>query len=406
MNVNELLSQLTPIGLDPASGGYRRFSWTTVDLALRRWFVDQARTRKLRIHKDRNANLWAFLPAPKSDRPEINRPEINLPEIGEVVAVGSHLDSVPDGGAFDGPLGIVSAFAALDILESRGLRPGRPVAVVAFTEEEGARFGMPCLGSRLLTGAVEPDRARSLTDPDGVTLEQAMLEADEDPSQLGPDPSLLAGLRAYVELHIEQGAGLSHLGHPVAVGAEIWPHGRWRLEFPGTANHAGTTPMQDRNDPIADFATTVLRVMDAARSQDSRATFGRVRVVPNSTNAIPSLVTAWLDARAATTGALEMLVESIGDEVKRTEESLTPAVEFDRDLRDRLVDLLGGVPVLPTAAGHDAGVLSAAGVPTAMLFVRNPTGVSHSPSEHATPDDCIYGAESLARVLTFLGDFQ
>ncbi len=328
------------------------------------------------------------------------------PGAGEIVAVGSHLDSVPDGGAFDGPLGVASAFAALDLLAQKGLRPQRPIGVVAFTEEEGARFRVACLGSRLLTGTIDPAHARALIDADEVSLEAAMIQAGEDPSQLGADPSLLARLHTYVELHIEQGCGLIDLGHPVAIGSEIWPHGRWRVDFAGTADHAGTTRMRDRDDPMARFAATVLRVLDAAQSDSTRATFGRVRISPNSTNAIPSMVSAWLDARAATDEALESVVASIGSHESITAESVTRRVEFDPDLRDRLAGLLGGVPLLPTAAGHDAGVLSEAGVSSAMLFVRNPTGISHSPAEHATAEDCIVGTESLARVLTDLGGFQ
>ena len=391
MSVNQLLAQLASIGLNPDTGGYRRFSWTPVDNELRAWFVEQARARQLLVEKDRNGNLWAFL----GDF---------LP--GKFVAVGSHLDSVPDGGPFDGPLGIASAFSALDLLAQQGLRPERPIAVVAFREEEGGRFGVPCLGSRLLTGAIDPDRARALTDSNGVSLERAMIGAGEDPSTLGADPSLSARIHTYVELHIEQGRDLIDLGYPVAIGSEIWPHGRWRLDFRGTANHAGTTRMQDRDDPMADFAATVLRVLDVARSNGSRATFGRVEVAPNSTNAIPSRVTAWLDARAATDEALESVIASVGSEGPMTAESVTRRVEFDPDLRNRLAGLLGGVPLLPTAAGHDAGVLSEAGVTSAMLFVRNPSGVSHSPAEHANAEDCIAGTESLARVLTDLGEFQ
>ena len=362
-----------------------------MDKELRRWFVDQAQARQLRVEKDRNANLWAMM---------------GDTDASGIVAVGSHLDSVADGGAFDGPLGLASAFAALDLLDQQGLRPSRPIAVVAFTEEEGARFGVACLGSKLLTGAIEPDRARSLTDTDGVTLPQAMIDAGEDPSLLGADPSLVARLHSYVELHIEQGRALVDLESPVAIGSEIWPHGRWRLDFHGESNHAGTTRMEDRDDPMEGFATTVLRVLDTARSHGSRATIGRVHVTPNSTNSIPSRVTAWLDARAATEEGLEALVTSVGDAATISPESVTPRVEFDRELRDRLAALLGGVPVLPTAAGHDAGVLSSAGVASAMIFVRNPTGVSHSPAEDATPEDCIVGAESLARVLADLGDFK
>ena len=391
MNVNDLLAGLAPIGLDPGSGGYRRFSWTSADHDMRRWFTDRARERDLVIRKDRNANLWAFKGDPAS--------------VG-IVAVGSHLDSVPDGGPFDGPLGIASAFAALDLIELEGLRPRRTVAVVAFAEEEGARFGSPCLGSRLLTGALDADRARALTDPDGVTLAEAMTEAGEDPSRLGADPSLLGRLDSYVELHIEQGLGLQYLGAPLAIGSGIWPHGRWRLDFTGTANHAGTTPMEDRNDPMARFAATALRILEAARARGSRATFGRLEVVPNSTNAIPSRVSAWLDARAETEEAIQDLVGNIGPDATAASESMTPGVEFDATMQDRLTAVLGTIPVLATAAGHDAGVLASARVPSAMLFVRNPTGVSHSPLEHAAPEDCIVGAESLARVLADLGEFQ
>ena len=390
MDVNELLAQLAPIGRDPHSGGYRRFSWTPVDAELRRWFIDQAALRDLHVEKDHNANLWAFTGDPGRS---------------EIVAMGSHLDSVPEGGAYDGPLGIASAFAALDILGDQGLRPTRPVAIVAFAEEEGARFGVACLGSRLLTGVLDPDRARALTDADGITLGEAMVEAGEDPSLLGADPAMLGRLHSYVELHVEQGRGLVDLGHPVAIGSEIWPHGRWRLDFVGTADHAGTTGMEDRDDPMAQFAVTVSRVFDAATAGKSRATFGRIKVIPNSTNAIPSRVTAWLDARAPTENALAEVVGSVGDVIIEPE-SVSPGVEFDRDLRSRISRVLGGPPELATAAGHDAGILSSAGIPAAMLFVRNPTGVSHSPAEQATAEDCTAGTEALARVVADLGGFQ
>jgi N-carbamoyl-L-amino-acid hydrolase len=391
VNVNDLLAQLSPIGLDPAGGGYRRLSWTPAEAKLRNWFVDQARARNLRVSQDRNTNLWA---------------RTGDEESPGTVAVGSHLDSVRDGGAYDGPLGIASAFAALDLLGERGLRPGQPLAIVAFREEEGGRFGLPCLGSRLLTGALDPDQARALTDDQGHSLADAMSQAGEDAAGLGPEPGRLRALHSYVELHVEQGRGLVDLGSPVAVGSGIWPHGRWRLDFVGTPDHAGTTAMRDRNDPVAPFADTVRRVFAAALDSDARATFGRIEVVPNSTNSIPARVTAWLDARAATDATLDMVVNATGDDIAISRESFSPMVEFDRGLRDRLAHLLGGVPVLATAAGHDAGILAAAGVPSAMLFVRNPTGVSHSAKEQVKAEDCIAGTEALATVLADLGSFQ
>src|SRR5580693_7126504 len=180
----ELWEALLPLGRDAATGGYRRYSFTKADMACREWFASAAAQRGMRASTDRNGNLWAWWDAPGAT--------------GPAVLTGSHLDSVPDGGAFDGPLGVVSAFAALAQLRSEGFQPARPIAVAAFTEEEGARFGVACLGSRLLTGAVEPAVARELRDQDGVSLAEAMRAAGGDPDELGPDDELLAEIGAYV----------------------------------------------------------------------------------------------------------------------------------------------------------------------------------------------------------------
>jgi len=412
----ELWESLLPVGRTPA--GYRRYSWTPADLACRAWFAEAAGARNLPVETDRNGNLWAWWRGRDSGAP--------------AVAVGSHLDSVPDGGAFDGPLGVASAFAAIDLLRERGFEPARPVAVTAFTEEEGARFGVACLGSRLLAGAVEPAAAAALRDGDGVSLAEAMAGAGLDPAALGPDEDRLAGLAAYVELHIEQGSALDGLGAPVGLAAGIWPHGRWRLEFAGRADHAGTTRIADRHDPMLPFAATVLAARAAAAGRGALATFGKVIAEPGAANGISSAVRAWLDARAPDEATLDGLVTEVsaaartaaaehGVALELRRESFTPAVSFDPALRDRLAAVLGpeaggpaasgpdpgrseagaGIPVLPTGAGHDAGIL-AARLPTAMLFVRNPTGVSHSPAEHADMADCLAGVTALAAVLADL----
>ena len=145
---------------------------------------------------------------------------------------------MPDGGAFDGPLGIVSAFAALDQLDRAGLAPGRPVGIACFADEEGARFGVACAGSRLLTGALDPDRARSLTDDDGTTMAEAMAAAGHDPAALGRDDEALRRVGTFLELHVEQGRALRR-GARSGVASSIWPHGRWRLDLRGRADHAG-----------------------------------------------------------------------------------------------------------------------------------------------------------------------
>ncbi|WP_432037030.1 allantoate amidohydrolase [Streptomyces cucumeris] len=385
---------LAPIGRDATTTGYRRYAWTGADTDCRAWFRAQAETRGLTYEVDRNGNQWAWLGDPAA---------------GDAVVTGSHLDSVPDGGAFDGPLGVVSSFAALDELRARGAKPAKPLAIVNFGDEEGARFGLACVGSRLTAGQLTVDQAHTLRDADGISLPQAMERAGYDPDAIGPDTERLAGIGAFVELHVEQGRALADTADPVGVASAIWPHGRWRFDFHGEANHAGTTRLEDRRDPMLTYANTVLAARKKARLAGALATFGKVSVEPNGVNAIASLVRGWLDSRAADEKTLAAVVEEVeraavergardGVEVRVTRESFTPVVEFAHDLRDRLSGLLGGVPVLPTGAGHDAGILSAS-VPTAMLFVRNPTGVSHSPAETAGEDDCLAGVAALAQVL-------
>jgi N-carbamoyl-L-amino-acid hydrolase len=402
---DQLWSSLLPVGR--VGAGYRRFAWQPADLACRAWFLACAADRELRCETDRNGNLWAWWDIAEAGDDDHRR---------DAVVTGSHLDSVPDGGAYDGPLGVVSAFAAIDLLRARGFRPARPIVVACFADEEGARFGVACAGSRLMTGQLDPARARALRDADGTPLADALTAADQDPETLGRDDALLARIGAYVELHVEQGRGLVEDDAPVGLAASIWPHGRWRFDFAGEGNHAGTTRLEDRRDPMLTFANTVLAARKKARLGGGLATFGRVSVTPNGTNAIASSVRAWLDSRAPDEDTLSALVAAVteaaiergerdGVAVAITPESRTPIVEFPAPLRDRLAAALrpafGAVPVLPTGAGHDAGIL-AAEVPTAMIFVRNPTGVSHAPAEYAEYQDCLIGVTALADVIADL----
>ncbi|GGX25566.1 allantoate amidohydrolase [Streptomyces lomondensis] len=399
MTFHSMWAELLPVGRSSASGGYRRFAWTGADLDCRAWFRQQAEARGLTYEADRNGNQWAWLGDPAR---------------GDAVVTGSHLDSVPDGGAFDGPLGVVSSFAALDELRGRGAELTRPLGIVNFGDEEGARFGLACVGSRLTAGQLTVEDAHRLTDGDGTTLPRAMEAAGYDPDAIGPDPERLARIGAFVELHVEQGRALDLSGDRVGIASAIWPHGRWRFDFRGEANHAGTTRLADRRDPMLSYAETVLAARREAELAGAVATFGKIAVEPNGVNAIPSLVRGWLDSRAPEQHTLDTVIGGIekaarayaqehGVDLAVVRESFTPVVEFDHALRDELARILGTdadlkVPVLGTGAGHDAGILSGS-IPTAMLFVRNPTGVSHSPAESATEDDCVAGVLALADVL-------
>jgi beta-ureidopropionase / N-carbamoyl-L-amino-acid hydrolase len=392
---------LAAIGQDPA-GGWTRLAWTGEDRAARDWFRAEAAARGLAVEQDPAGNLWAWWGGPSAAGGDAG-----------VVAVGSHLDTVRGGGAYDGALGVVSGLVAVGALAARGVEPERPVAVVAFADEEGGRFGVPTFGSRLLAGALDPATVLDRVDEHGVTVAQALAAAGLDPDAVAPDPDRLGRLAAFVELHVEQGRGLVDLGQAVGLGSGIWPHGRWRLTLAGEANHAGTTRLEDRRDPMLGLAAAVLAARAAATELGAVATVGRVTVEPNSGNSVAGRVTAWLDARAERDQVLDWLVLAFqaaveeaagrnGLAVELAGESRSPAVSFDRDLTARVDARLrdrGLEPVeLATAAGHDAAALAAA-VPTAMLFVRNPTGASHSPTEHAELDDCLTGVEALAAVI-------
>lgn len=390
MSALGLLGEIADVGRDKARGGYSRHVFDHAEGELRTWFHEQARRRGLDVETDRNGNIWAWREAPGPD----------------ALVTGSHLDSVPGGGAFDGPLGVVSALEAVSALDN----PGRPVAVVVFAEEEGGRFGVPCLGSRLLTGSLDADRARALRDADGVTLAEAATRAGFDPAGFGRDEKALSRIGTFLELHVEQGRGLIDLGSPVAVGSTVLAHGRWRFSFHGQGNHAGATPMSERHDPMLPAASLVAVARRLASKVDgARATVGRIVPRPGGTNVIASTVDVWLDARVTGESRVRPLVEEIaemasaaaadeGCEVRVTEESYADAVAFDPLLRRELRDTLSGAPELPTGAGHDAAILSAH-VPAGMLYVRNPTGVSHAPEEYAEDEDVEAGARALTDVL-------
>ncbi|WP_407359082.1 allantoate amidohydrolase [Microbacterium sp. LTA6] len=387
-----LLGEIEDTGRDPHRGGYSRHVFDAAEHDLRDWFIERAQRLGLNVIPDRNGNLWAWWGEPGPD----------------AFVTGSHLDSVPGGGAHDGPLGVVSALAAVDRLQQRGFVPNRPFAVTVFAEEEGSRFGIACLGSRLLSGAISAERAGDLKDAGGNRFADVARAAGLPTP--GRDAEALSRIGMFVELHVEQGKGLIDMDAPVAVGSSILEHGRWRIDVRGQGNHAGTTEITDRRDPMLAAAEAVLAARRAAsRRAGSRATIGRIEPVPGGTNVIASRVSAWLDVRADSERDTRDIIAEVeqavidaaaaeGCTASVVEESYSGEVRFDPALRDRIAATLGNVPVLPTGAGHDAGVL-AAHVPTAMLFVRNPSGVSHAPEEGADDAAVEAGVDALVRTI-------
>ncbi len=420
--VTGLLKAIEDIGRDARRGGYSRPVYSDAELTLREWFVAEATARGLEVSTDANGIMWAWWDLANTAADAAGR---QASRVGALVT-GSHLDSVPGGGAFDGPLGVASALAAYDVLVAREasgtLTRSRAMAIAVFPEEEGSRFGVACLGSRLLAGAIDPVRALNLQDSDGNTFADVVAAHGLDPDRMGRDEATLARIGDFVELHVEQGKGLNSEAHTdsagrgpaIAVGNSILGHGRWRLRFSGQGNHAGTTLMTDRADPMIAAAQTIVSVRAIASAQNNaRATVGRVELIPGGTNVIASVVDLWLDVRHPDDSITAAIVETIhsdakavaateGCTVELTEESLSGTVHFDTRLANALAESVRrsepDAPFLPTGAGHDAGVLAAV-VPTGMIYVRNPSGISHSPEEYVEDDDATTGVLALADAL-------
>lgn len=337
------------------------------------------------------------------------------PKLAEVWS-GSHLDTPPDGGRFDGALGVVAAIDSLEAIAATG-GVARTLTAVAFRLEEGCRFGRGVFGSRAAAGMLEPDEG-DLRDADGISLGEAFaaLELGPLPSSgwLDPPPS------CYIEAHIEQGPVLATAGVPLGIVSAIAGMAGIEIGFAGRRGHAGTTPMQMRADALAAGARFVQLAHDAARSiPEAVCTIGRMTVSPGATNTIPSRVELFADLRAPDAPRLERLVaaalaaaeQAAGETACRAE--IAPRWRYEpvpmspapTGAIRRALQQLGLEPLeIASGAGHDATIMSMAGVPTAMLFVRSDAGgVSHAPEESTGADAVELCTQALELTLRELG---
>jgi beta-ureidopropionase / N-carbamoyl-L-amino-acid hydrolase len=390
------MGSLADVGVR-AEGVYR-MAWSEEDASTRAWFEEQAAGDGLRTTRDPAGNLWAC-------------PEAAAPWWG----VGSHLDSVRGGGQFDGPLGVACGF------EIAASAP-RPVAVISFADEEGARFNTPTFGSKALSGRLDLPAVLDRRDDGDVTLRDAMRAAGVDPDGLGDAPPWLEKLRGFVEIHIDQTTELARAGEPVAVVSSLAARTRMEVRLAGRADHAGTTPRSERRDALSAAARLIVGAEDLAGADSPldgdhpplTVTVARIIAKPNAPTTIASEVRLWMDARAPSFAAidgwrarLDGLVRSLEDrtgvEIEIAVASRSDPREFSPELRAALArateDVVGQAgPEVVCYAGHDAGVL-AERVPAAMLFVRNATGVSHSPAETVDLEDAAIAARVVARAL-------
>ena len=332
--------------------------------------------------------------------------------------LGSHIDTVPNAGAFDGVLGVALALEWVSISQELDL----PLAleVIAFSEEEGVRYGVPFLGSRAVAGRFDPAFLQ-LKDVDGVSVETAIRAFGLDPDSIG-EAAAVADAIGFVEIHIEQGPVLEAESLSVATVTAIVGQTRLSLKFSGQANHAGTTPMHLRHDALAAAAEWITAVEALAQRSDGMvATVGRISVEPNAANVVPGAAQVSLEVRDADNATRAAAVDELlskaaaiaerrGIHLEQTELLDQPAVQMDERLTAFLTDAIEatGFPLktMPSGAGHDAMVM-ASKMPTAMLFLRSPGGISHHPSETVLEKDVeaslLVGREFLQRLAKEIG---
>jgi allantoate deiminase len=389
------LEELGQIG-SGADGGVTRIAWSQELFAAYAWLDQRMRGLGLDVEIDAAGNLIGCWQA----------------GAGPAVVVGSHVDTVPSGGRFDGALGVVAAVHAVRLLQDEGFAPKRPLWVVAFMDEEGTRFNSALFGSRAFAG-VDVSYLGDRVDQGGVTLREAMAALGYDLGR-AHEASRIHAVRAYLELHIEQGPVLEAEGADIGVVTSIVGLRGYRVRLRGEANHAGTTPMRLRRDALAGAARIALELRDYARARsEMTANVGKIAVWPGGANVVPGMADFTIDVRAATPAGiveLERLVDELVTRIAAQEGldaeleqtfALAP-LELDDDLIaavERAAAEEGARTMrLPSGAGHDAMVVGRH-VPAAMLFVPSCGGISHSPLEHTSPDQVEIGMRVLADVL-------
>jgi N-carbamoyl-L-amino-acid hydrolase len=395
------LDELSNIGREKDHGIYR-MAFSEGDMAARRWLSEQIESAGLKLHQDGAANLGARL---------------NWSEQQPVVMTGSHIDTVPGAGHLDGALGVVCGLEALRVLHERQIPLTHPLELVAFSDEEG-RFG-GLLGSQSLCGLLTPEAILAAEDLDGIRLTEAMsqqglnamdaLSAQRDPGSI----------KAFLELHIEQGPVLDRQGLQIGAVDAITGLFKWNVRLLGSANHAGTTPMEMRQDAfqgLAEFAAQIDRVLEEHGSPRSRTTIGRVELFPGAANVVPGVAEFSLEVRDTDQGVLEAL----GDAFRRTLSAIARrrGLMFEFEILSTIEPIQCHSSVIsavehsasalgleslrmPSGAVHDTQIMASM-APAGMLFVPSKEGRSHSPAEWTAWKDIEAGANTLLNALARL----
>ena len=396
--LNLSLQELGRIGDTPQ--GMQRLAFTPSDVAGREYAMTLMRRAGMEVRIDAGGNIVAR----KSGA------DPNLPAI----AMGSHLDTVPNGGKYDGALGVMGGIEVVQALADANVALRHPVEVLVFTNEEGTRFHRWLFGSRAMAGALEPGDLTA-ADDEGVLMSARLSDIQGNMSRVGEAARQAGELAAYLELHIEQGPTLHQTGTPIGVVTGIT--GRWVYEanITGTANHAGTTPMSVRHDALVSASRLVLEVQRMASDLEicRVGTAGTLQVYPNAVNVVPGQVKLGVEFRDLEMGSLaaaEAELRSVASAISRTDGVEIDINRFESTqscpIQPGMQELVAAASEraglshrrLPSGAGHDAQ--SMAGITeAAMVFVPSVEGISHAPGEYSTPEDCANGAQVLMELL-------
>jgi ureidoglycolate amidohydrolase len=389
---------------DAPAPAVTRIVFTPPDLEARSWLKALCVDAHLKIEDDPVGNMFARWTGSDPSEP--------------AVATGSHIDAIPNSGRYDGTVGVLGALEAIRVLQRAAFRPRRSIELILFTSEEPTRFGLGCLGSRLLSGTLGPERAAALRDADGKTFDEVRHGAGFKGSVCDV-PVSNSRYHAFVELHIEQGPVLDQQGTAIGAVTDIAAPATLRITVRGEGGHAGALLMPQRRDAFPGAAEIVLAVESAARSTgspDSVATVGSCQIFPGAVNSVPNLVTLEIDVRDTDWKRRDAMLETIDSACERI--SAERRLEVTREVLN--ADAPGQCDALVveaivracqaadcrfmrlvSRAYHDALFMSRI-APTGMIFIPCRAGISHRPDEYASPENVAAGIEVLARVLAEL----
>ena len=393
--VNKLIEGIASFG--KSEKGITRLAYSKEDFAAQKWLLEQIADLELTVTQDAIGNTFL--------RREGKNSQL------EPVAMGSHLDTVAQGGAYDGVLGVVGALEVLYMLQNEELE--RPIETIIFRAEESTRFGFATIGSKIMAGVGSPKKFSSAAKKNEASFEECLQANGYNPEEYAKAVKNESCFKCFLELHIEQGKVLDETGEQIGIVKNIAAPTRFKIIVEGIADHSGATPMEFRRDALVSGAKLILAVQEAASEESENgtvATVGIVETEPGSINVIPGKVTLWVDLRGVDSESILSAMESINEAVSIVAEEDSVRITVDMltsdepvPLSEKLAEMFEEIcqekdlkyRVMNSGAGHDAMHMAKL-APTSMIFIPCKEGISHNPAEYANSQDISTGIEVLA----------